>query len=300
MPRDRWRAWGRLRQTVVSASQVDGIYGLTLRCSALLLLLHSASTPFLTVPVTLACGLMLLFPRLVYSSLPWWLVALALLVGNAVDWYSIDNHKYLITYWALAIAISLHFPEARRRRYLATTARIAIGLVFLFAVLWKLWAGEYLDGSFLYVTFLVDSRLEVPASLVSRVPIQDLMIAREAIATLGSRGISGAEVPLVEAFRLYKLTLVMSWLTVVGEACIAVLFLSGARRLYHARHYLLMTFILMTYFLLPVIGFAIALTVMGLAQCRAEDSRLQMEYLVLLGFVHFTLIPWQSIVTRLI
>ena len=56
-------------------------------------------------------------------------------VNNVAYWESSDNHKFLTSYWCLAIACSLCLTD--RQAALATSGRILVGLVFLWATVWK-------------------------------------------------------------------------------------------------------------------------------------------------------------------
>ena len=58
--------------------------------------------------------------------------------------------------------------------------------------------------------------------------------------------------------------------------------LLGRPRWYPLRHFALMMFVALTYFLLPVTGFASILLLMDLAQCRADDTRMRFRYLLML------------------
>ena len=94
----------------------------------------------------LAVGGLLWRRALTHPSL--WL-ALATLTGIRVmaDWPLSDNHAYLLSYWCLACGLANLSEEAQR--YLARNARWMIGLVFAFALLWKLLPGsDYTSGVF--------------------------------------------------------------------------------------------------------------------------------------------------------
>jgi hypothetical protein len=112
---------------------------------------------------------------------------------------------------------------------------------------------------------------------------------------MGLRGLEAVPLPLPRSERLHSLTIVMSWLTVIGEGSVAAFHAFGTRRLYRVRHLVLTTFILATYFLLPVLGFAFMLTILGLAQCDEDDEMRRFRYLILLGTIQLTMIPWRTL-----
>jgi hypothetical protein len=89
-----------------------------------------------------------------------WLCLAALTGARVVlDWPLADNHAYLLSYWCLACALALMTPEPNKT--LASNGHLLIGLVFLFACVWKfIGSGDYTDASFFQVLFLSDPRFE--------------------------------------------------------------------------------------------------------------------------------------------
>ncbi len=63
----------------------------------------------------------------------YWLLlfVLNLSVQNLYNWAASDNHKWLYSYWYLAVALSV--GGTRPRQVLAVNARLLIGLTFFFA-----------------------------------------------------------------------------------------------------------------------------------------------------------------------
>src|SRR5262245_35619225 len=95
-------------------------------------------------------------------------------------WPLADNHAYLLIYACLAIAIALRAPEPERA--LAWSARVLIGLVFTFAVLWKAISPDFLDGRFFRVTLVLDTRLEMFTTWVGGLDGDALQERRELLA----------------------------------------------------------------------------------------------------------------------
>ena len=95
---------------------------------------------------------------------------------------------------------------------------------------------------------------------------------------------------------MLNVALVMGWFGLAIEGSIALLFSFSSDRLYAARHWALIVFILSTYFLLPVIGFAFVLAVMGLAQTRPDDLARRTLYVGLLFAIQLVAIPWQAVI----
>ncbi len=57
-----------------------------------------------------------------------------------------------------------------------------------------------------------------------------------------------------------------------------------------------MLFIATTYFLLPVVGFAFVLALMGLAQCPAAYRWTRISWLAILILIQLSRIPWGKFV----
>ncbi|MCJ8283723.1 MAG: hypothetical protein MJK14_29075, partial [Rivularia sp. ALOHA_DT_140] len=62
------------------------------------------------------------------------------------------------------------------------------------------------------------------------------------------------------------------------------------------RDWLLIVFIITTYFLLPVLGFAYVLAIMGLAQCPSTRVSVRTTYLCLFGLLQLARLPWENLI----
>ena len=268
---------------------------LVLRLTLLLLLLHGSSTWALELPLKVLCALMLVSRSLLLDRWMWMVVATAMLWINAAEWAWIDNHKYLVSYWCLACALAV--GTRNRTRVLATNGRWLLGLVFGLAVIWKILAGQYLDGSFLHYTALTDSRLEVPARLAGGLSGQLLSQNRQLEKALMEFPGTEVSVTLNSSPALRLAGLLGSWWTLLIEGLVALAFLLPKRfRLTAWRDGLLMIFVVTTYGLLPVVGFALVLTVMGLAQCEPERQHIRVAYILLFIVAQLVAAPWQGAV----
>lgn len=269
-----------------------------LRLSLLLLLLHGSTGWTLDVPLRMICGAMLLFDVLLPSRLLWLVLSFIIAMVNAHDWAWIDNHKYLITYWCMVCTLAVAAEDTDG--VLAWNGRLLIGLSFTWAALWKLMAGEYFDGSFLEFTFLTDSRVETVARWLGQMSPSTLptnRLLKEALVRFPGDQISAT---LTSTPALQRLALGSSYWTLLIEVAVAATFLLPNRLPAAAklRDALLMLFIGTTYILLPVIGFALTLTIMGLAQCPRDRPRTRLAYLGMLVALQLTLIPWQRLMTE--
>lgn len=268
---------------------------LALRMTLLLLMLYGSTSWVLDVPLRILCGILLICTPLLTSRLLWIVIAASVVWVNAGDWYSIDNHKYLITYWSLVAVLAVGSSDPDR--VCATNARILLGLCFLFAVIWKFLAGQYLDGSFLQYTLLKDSRIEAMAMGLGGTTRDGLIENRALIQTLRAYPSDGLSIALNAAPGVRILALVLSYWTLLIEGAVAVAFLTPSRfRWVRWRDMLLITFIATTYFILPVTGFAFALALLGFAQCEPERKAMRVTYLLLFVAIQLTRIPWDDYV----
>ena len=277
---------------------------LALRATAVLLILYGSTGWAASVGLGVAAGLMLLHPRLIWS-VPLWLAAIAVItMSNVTRWYSIDNHKYLILYWTIACAMAVGAgPHAAR--VLAANARLLVGLCFAFAMYWKVAGGEYLNGVFLHTTFLLDGRLRVPVAAASGMSLQDVATNGWLVGLLRDVDADGASVPALTNQRIRLLALASSYWTLLIEGAVAMTFLAASavpllggasgrfERLLYARDWLLLTFVVTTYFLLPVVPFAMILCILGLSQVEQHRGRVVVAYLLAMGVIQLTMIPWQ-------
>ena len=274
---------------------------LSLRLTAVALLLRPMG-PWYVRPVLLAApSLMLVFPRLLHSAAVWGVVAIAIALRIADDWPLADNHIYLLGYWSLAVAIALRHWETAAA--LAQMGRWLLGLAFALAVLWKAaLSPDYLDGRFFRVTLLTDPRLVEPAMLLGGLTAADLEQSRRALYALPE----GAELrdpeQVVETNRLRMLSTLSTWGVLAHESAIAAaMFLPSFPMVILARHVLLLGFCAITYAFAPVAGFGWLLLVIGLAQVPSDKAGLGLTYVAaFLLVIFYTEVPWPELLMRLV
>ncbi|NJL87672.1 MAG: hypothetical protein HC886_19510 [Leptolyngbyaceae cyanobacterium SM1_1_3] len=175
------------------------------------------------LPEKLLAALMLSVPQMLTSPIAWCGLA-GLMVGSDIFfWWRLVNHEYLITYWVLVCAIAAFNQFSLK--ILAWNARLLIGLCFLFATVWKFIGGEYLDGSFLQLTFLADPRLAMGATWlggIAETALQDnysRLLEMQTTAALGPTPLNSS--PLLSA-----MSVVLSYWTILIEGITAIAFLS--------------------------------------------------------------------------
>ena len=272
----QWNSW-------LSGLMQPPLYLLVLRLTTILLLLHGIDHWLWTMlPEKLLASAMLIYPKLIRNRWTWLGMSLCLVVNNLWHWSRLVNHEYIYTYWVLvcAIAVWSSTPE----KILRWNARWLIGLCFLFATLWKFLGGEYLDGSFLHLTFLLDSRLAMGAVLFGGLDLTTLADNRQLFETMQASAAVMDPQQLATTPRMAAVSLVLSYWTILIEGLVAASFLLTVPRwLYQKRDWLLFIFVTTTYAVIPVLGFGALLMVMGLIQTKSSFiARLYLGLLILM------------------
>jgi len=274
----------------------DSSLGITLRLTAITLLLRPMGPWFVLPMVLAAAALVLISPRVLSMPAVWLGISLAIALRIADDWPLADNHIYLFAYWTLAIALSLRTPDVSST--LAHTSRWLIGLAFVFAVCWKAFLSpDFLDGRFFRVTVLTDPRFGEAAMLIGGLSPQQLDADRGALTPLPE----GAELidppTVIEPPRLRVIATLSTWAILCLEACVAILMLLPPGTSISAlRHAALLTFCGVTYAFAPVAGFGWLLLVMGIAQTGAQQTWLRRLYVgAFLVVLFYSEVPWANL-----
>lgn len=135
---------------------------LVIAMSLLLILIFPFGAWYSRLPMGLAAVSALVIPRLRLDPRLWLGIFLCSGLGVWNSWYSIDNHKFLLCYWCLAITCALYTSSPDR--VLARSSRYLVGLCFCFAAFWKLYAPgggfdmSYATGAFFEFELLTDPR----------------------------------------------------------------------------------------------------------------------------------------------
>jgi len=227
-------------------------------------------------PLVAIAGLAI--PALARSRWYWLLLAVLFAVGPLMrPWLALDNHHWLQLYWFTAILLTRFAtrPDAALR----VSARLMVGLAFVFAVGWKLMLPEFRSGAFFDTTVAADPRL---GDVASALGVQGTEAAAEHGRVISAWRRPGAtpEPGVVELHRVVeRLTPWLAWLTIVVEATVAVTFLAPLRqRLRWLRDASLLLFVLATYPLAPVIGFGRLLLAMSAMQSELRPRVRAMVY----------------------
>ena len=199
-------------------------FDVTARLTLLLLIVYAHDYWYLRVPMIILCSAGLLTPFLYRKSSFWFLLTAFLAFAVSYNWFVVDNHKYLMAYWCLALCMSLTAPHPAKA--LAINARLLIGLCFLFAVIWKgLLSSDFVDGSFFHFTLLTDGRFHRFASFFGGVTDEVRLKNLHLLATLRSGAGVPSFVQLEYPWTLTQLARLMTWGTLVIEAAVAISFL---------------------------------------------------------------------------
>ena len=253
-------AAGGARDYLVGLSRLDLLLAMTL----IEVLLHTAGRATAVVSVLAILGL--LYRPAARHPLFWLAIAGIILVATILpSWETMFNHDWVIFYWTLTLGIALWWRDPED--ILAGSARLIIGLVFLFAVIWKAITPEFPGGSFFELTMLTDERFEVVGQIAGA-PDGAAAAHREGIAAWRDQGLgappavaleSGSAVPAIAQF--------MAIWTLLIEGSIALLFLLPRRgAVGRIAEIALVLFILTTYPLAPVVGFGWILIILSFAQ----------------------------------
>lgn len=291
----RGRDWyAQLLQAVTQTVPME----LSATMSVLLLLLYGGDKWYAVIPLTILCIVALFYPQLRRRDLFW--LASATCVGTAtvLGWHQADNHKYLLAYWCLALACALNSSDSART--LRSSARLLIGLAFLFAVIWKLISPDYLSGAFFHYTLLTDARFSDALTLFG-VDGELLHANRQVLGELVGYAGTASAVGLNDLPQVRQVAAMLTWWTILIEAAVALAFLwpgeEGAARW---RNGALLLFVATTYTVAHVIGFGWVLLAMGLAQIRPEQRATHALYVLTFVLLQVYLAPWEVLLLQLL
>ncbi len=253
---------------------------LILFVSALFYLFREVGNPPLFQTTIAVISLILLLSKsMLQVGWLWLLMFLCALAMVFLERDEIDNHKFLMTYWLLVLALAAGHDRAES--LIRFNGRALVGLVFLFAVIWKILPGEFMDGSFFHLTFLSENRFGAFSMFVGGLDTQAMRVNRMLFQVLYAVPAEDTAVILSSNEKMKTIALLSSYWTILIEGSIAVAFLAiTSKRLDGIRDILLLLFVLTTYFLAPVISFGMVLCILGLSQCPQHMPRIKIAYVL--------------------
>lgn len=248
------------------------------------------------LPLRVLALVALVLPPLHRDARLWAAFAALLLTRTWVQWFTQDNHLFLLGWFALGTALALRAPDPLRAA--RECARLLIGLTFLFAALWKgALSPEFLDGGYFTCTFLTDPRFHGAARVLGGVPDQALARSYGLASELFQPGTAAVALEGLSP-RLLLVSRCAAWWTLAIEAGLALCFLAPAawERTGRARHVLLWTFGLTTYLVIDIKTFGWTLMAVGAAQAEPERPHVRALYfavgLAILALDYVPVLDW--------
>ena len=261
-----------------------------------LVLMMAHLTWAIAVPIKALVIAGLLFKRVRTDPRMWCVLTALLAVALYVDWHPRDNHQYLIIYLSLMLFCIFHISREHRDQVLATSGRLLIGAVMVFAVIWKAITPDYLSGDFFHHGLLTHPHLQNIAAVFTDVCADVLAENSQIVALFDLNYLTTTpedSVAIEGSPQIGTMAFVMTWWTIAIEAIIALLFLwprrfgGGHSVVFYGRHLALALFIATTYPPAPIIGFGWALVILGLADCADRPTVLRPLYVALFFFLLF-------------
>jgi len=224
--------------------------------------------PYANIFVPVYFSLPIVIPALRQKAIYWLLglipVVYFYLIKNIE--FVVINHKHMFAYLYLTWVLSFWWKPYRCRAIvLPVLARRLIALCFVLAVYGKFSSPQFLNGAFMQQQMLWDARLKDNTQLAFKIPETQAKHNAQVFADLYTKDIHRpVTAQLFIPQRLPQFAWFLSIWTIFIESLVAISFLS--RRLsffYRYRHAVLLTFIVTTYPIATVPGFAMVLAVLG-------------------------------------
>lgn len=267
-------------------------------------LLFIGSFWYLRLPVGVLCILGLVFKPITKKVYFWFLLTCFMVSCFYRNWYTLDNHQYLMLYWTIALTCLFIIPKQDHEKTLAINGRLLIGACMALAFIWKAGNANYLDGSFFHFTLMTDSRFENFSHLFGGIEKSDLVSNREMIKDLKSgylTGVASERSAMMTNQHLILLAHFLTWWTLIIEGLIAVLFFLPERKIIlRFRNWALLIFGFTTYSVATVTGFAWQLMILGIAQCRPEQKSFRLGYFLVFLLMQLYMAPVYDLVSSLL
>ncbi|WP_150935832.1 hypothetical protein [Pseudotamlana haliotis] len=204
----------------------------------------------------------------------------------------VPNHKHIYAYVLVSICLLFFFfKEDEILSKLRDQAKYIIGLCFLFAVIGKFLAPEFLNGGFFEFTNTTDPRFFGFTSYVAGVNPTLLLENAANIDHLLNTNNTTFSFKLNGVENLKTIGLIISYWTIFIEGMIAISFcLPSKFSLSKYRNVFLIAFIITTYPIATVYGFAIILAALGYIQSTKENQITKASIFYMLVFIALPLI----------
>jgi len=277
----------RVAEFLLTGSTMETARLLTL----LMLLLHGPNDWYVKTPLILLSIAGIIVRSVRSSPAFWFAIAMFILAHDIVNWEDVDNHKWLMGWWCIALGMAALAPREFQLKVIKINARLLLGLCFAFATAWKLLSADYMDSTFFKFELLSDSRFRDAAHYVGGIEIDDMKENRNSRDEFKRSYRKDAEtlvsVTLSSGPRIDLMATAMTWWTVLIEGLIALVFLwPGDRLIAIIRATVVLVFAATTYLLAPVLGFGWMVIVLGFAQCPEQHKKLRASFLAVLGLFY--------------
>lgn len=272
----------------------EGIIHLSLKLILIVLLLYMNDNTYLLIfmPIIIIPGL--LFNKVLINKYYWLLITLIgtinYLILDLVGY--VPNHKHIFAYVLIAITLTLFFfNPSEFNKSLKIQGRYIIGLCFLFATIGKFLAPAFLDGTFFEFTNISDPRFFGLTSFSSDIPLTALKENENNFMFLLNSNNPEGTFKLNSDSSLANLGMTLSYWTIFIEGMIAISFCIPEKFwLSRKRDLFLAAFIITTYPIATVAGFAIILTALGFMQSIRDNKITRISWFYLLVFIFLPLV----------
>lgn len=280
---------------VMALLQKQSVFSLTSRMSLILVLLYTNDYWYLKIPIVLLISASIIFEGISNNNNFWLGILVVLTSANLNNWYSIDNHQYLITYWCFALYLSSLSDDPDKT--LARNSRLLIGLTFLFATFWKLISSDFLDGSFFYFTLLTDQRFADITTYVGSLNRDRLIQNYQAMRQVLAYDSQIYGVQLQNNSQVLVIAKIITYWSILIEGLVAAGFLLPLTSVLGKwRNFLLILFVITTYAIAPVVGFGSVLIIMGFAQSASESKKTRLAYILTFFLLQIYTLPRIAII----
>jgi len=272
-------------------------YNLALRLTLLDLILRPIGSWEIRVPVLITSILGLVMPGLLKSPAIWFLLTGFTLSRVIFDWPLSDNHAYLLFIWCFAIFLS---ALKKDKILLTKNARLMIGLVFVFAFIWKAFLSpDFLDKRFFSVNMIEDPRFSEFTQVTCNISKDDLDYFRGYVKQHVDGNLVFAEVINFNLKCINKIAGFLTFYTIVLELLVALFFLIPKKiSIAKYRDYFLILFCISVYSVATVEGFGWLLIAMGISQSDYKKLPILLYILSFLIILIYREVPIFEIILK--
>lgn len=249
----------------------------------------------------------IIFPKIILSKTYWLFITLMMFIyyvmNNLDDLIANHIHVYVFLMILGTLTVVLRSWNYDWKLFFGTSAKWLIGMIFLLATIGKFLAPEFADGSFFEFIAFNDKRFEGFTSVLLGAQSEMLSENKQVLDTLLATKEPENSVYYFKSTSLIStISLYMTYWTVVIEGLIALLFLLPERvKLSKYRDIVLVLFIITTYPIATVPGFAMSLLLLAFVQSYLKNDRnsaYTLLYLFIFIFISVFAFPYSPYIKR--